>query len=133
VLNHLTFKQAITITPFFNLVLEHNPGAAFSFLAQEGGWQGWLLGIIAVIVSVFLIIWLYKLPAKNKLLAIGLALIIGGALGNVMDRILHGYVIDFLDFHLNNWHWPAFNLADSAITIGAIILVIDYFAGSTGK
>lgn len=124
-LHFITFNQLIVITPFFNLVLAHNPGAAFSFLAQQGGWQGWLFGIIAILVSIFLIRWLYKLPGKQTWLAVAIALIIGGALGNLGDRIIHGYVIDFLDFHISNWHWPAFNLADSAISIGAVMLVID--------
>ncbi len=126
-LHFITFNQPIIITPFFNLVLAHNPGAAFSFLAQQGGWQGWLFGIIAILVSIFLIRWLYKLPGKQTWLAVAIALIIGGALGNLGDRIIHGYVIDFLDFHIGNWHWPAFNLADSAISIGAMMLVIDMF------
>jgi signal peptidase II len=125
VLHFITFNQPIAITPFFNLVLAHNPGAAFSFLAQQGGWQGWLFGIIAILVSGCLIYWLYKLPSKQTWLAIALALIIGGALGNLCDRVIHGYVIDFLDFYIGNWHWPAFNLADSTISIGAVMLIVD--------
>jgi signal peptidase II len=125
VLRFITFEQPISITPFFNLVLAHNPGAAFSFLAKESGWQGWLFGILAILVCMFLIRWLYKLPSKQVWLATALALIIGGALGNLCDRVIHGYVIDFLDFYIGTWHWPAFNLADSAISVGIIMLIVD--------
>ncbi|MGV2291995.1 signal peptidase II [Trinickia sp. YCB016] len=113
-----------SITPFFNFFLVFNRGAAFSFLAAAGGWQRWaftLLGVAAAAV----ICYLMKRHGNQRLFCTSLALIMGGALGNVIDRIVYGHVIDFLDFHVGGWHWPAFNLADSAITIGAILLVLD--------
>ncbi|HLX01513.1 MAG TPA: signal peptidase II [Trinickia sp.] len=112
------------ITPFFNFFLVFNRGAAFSFLAAAGGWQRWaftLLGVAAAAV----ICYLMKRHGNQRLFCTSLALIMGGALGNVIDRLVYGHVIDFLDFHVGGWHWPAFNLADSAITIGAILLVLD--------
>jgi signal peptidase II len=112
------------ITSFFNLILVYNRGAAFSFLAMAGGWQRWAftaLGVVAALV----ICYLLKRHSGQKMFCTALALILGGALGNVIDRLMYGHVVDFLDFHVGGWHWPAFNLADSAITIGAILLVID--------
>ncbi|SMG60881.1 signal peptidase II [Paraburkholderia susongensis] len=112
------------ITPFFNLIVVYNRGAAFSFLAMAGGWQRWAftaLGVVAALV----ICYLLKRHSGQKMFCTALALILGGALGNVIDRLMYGHVIDFLDFHVGGWHWPAFNLADSAITIGAILLVLD--------
>jgi signal peptidase II len=118
------YGQPYAITPFFNFFLVFNRGAAFSFLAAAGGWQRWgftVLGIVAALV----ICYLMKRHGNQRLFCTALALIMGGALGNVIDRLVHGHVIDFLDFHVGAWHWPAFNLADSAITIGAILLVLD--------
>ena len=112
------------VAPFFNFFVVYNRGAAFSFLAAAGGWQRWAftaLGVVAALV----ICYLLKRHGAQKLFCTALALILGGALGNVIDRLAHGHVIDFLDFHVASWHWPAFNLADSAITIGAILLVLD--------
>lgn len=112
------------ITPFFNLVLVYNRGAAFSFLAAAGGWQRWAftaLGVVAALVIGYLL----KRHASQKMFCTALSLILGGALGNVLDRLMYGHVIDFLDFHVGGWHWPAFNVADSAITIGAVLLVFD--------
>jgi len=112
------------ITSFFNLVLVYNRGAAFSFLAAAGGWQRWAftaLGVVAALVIGYLL----KRHASQKMFCTALALILGGALGNVLDRLMYGHVIDFLDFHVGGWHWPAFNVADSAITIGAVLLVFD--------
>jgi signal peptidase II len=112
------------ITSFFNLILVYNRGAAFSFLAMAGGWQRWAftaLGVVAALV----ICYLLRRHSGQKMFCTALALILGGALGNVIDRLMYGHVIDFLDFHVGGWHWPAFNLADSAITIGAILLVVD--------
>lgn len=119
-----SYGEGRVITPFFNLVLVYNKGAAFSFLSAAGGWQRWAftaLGVVAALV----ICYLLKRHATQKLFCTALALIMGGALGNVIDRLLYGHVIDFLDFHVGGWHWPAFNLADSAITIGAVLLVFD--------
>ncbi len=112
------------ITSFFNLFLLHNQGAAFSFLANAGGWQRWGLTAFGVIAA-FFIVYLLKRHAQQRLFCTALSLILGGALGNVIDRVRYGYVIDFLDFHIRNWHWPAFNLADSAITCGVFLLILD--------
>ncbi|TDN68666.1 signal peptidase II [Paraburkholderia sp. BL10I2N1] len=118
------YGESVAIAPFFNLVLVYNRGAAFSFLAAAGGWQRWAftgLGVVAALV----ICYLLKRHGTQRLFCTALALILGGALGNVIDRLVYGHVIDFLDFHVRGWHWPAFNLADSAITIGAALLVFD--------
>ncbi|MES2979988.1 MAG: signal peptidase II [Pseudomonadota bacterium] len=112
------------VTSFFNVVRAHNSGAAFSFLAEAGGWQRWFFTAIGVAAALF-IGYLLKSHAGEKLFSFALALILGGAIGNVIDRILHGYVIDFLDFHYRGWHFPAFNVADSAITVGAVCLILD--------
>lgn len=112
------------VTSFFNVVRAHNSGAAFSFLAGASGWQRWFFTVIGVLAAA-LILWLLKSHAGQKLFAFAMACILGGAIGNVIDRVLYGYVIDFLDFHWHGWHFPAFNVADSAITVGAACLVLD--------
>ena len=112
------------VTDFFNLVRAHNPGAAFSFLAGASGWQRWFFTALAVGVSVLILVWL-RAHAAQRLFALALALILGGALGNAIDRLVHGHVIDFLQFHWGGWAFPSFNLADSAITLGALLLVAD--------
>lgn len=112
------------VTGFFNLVLTYNKGAAFSFLANAGGWQDEFLTAVGVAASLF-IIYLLARHGTQRLFSLALALILGGAVGNVIDRIAYGHVIDFLDFHLGGWHWPAFNLADSAIVGGAALLILD--------
>lgn len=112
------------IFSFFNLVRVHNSGAAFSFLAGAGGWQRWFFTVVGLVAAVF-IIWMLRSHPGQRLFAFALSCILGGALGNVLDRLLHGYVVDFLDFHHRGWHFPAFNLADSAITLGAICLILD--------
>ena len=118
--------EARAVTGFFNLVLTYNKGAAFSFLASAAGWQrGLFIGI--ALVAIVVISVLLTRHAGDKLFCVSLALILGGAIGNVLDRIALGYVVDFLDFHIAGWHWPAFNLADSAITVGALLLVVDSF------
>ena len=116
--------DATHVTSFFNVVRVHNSGAAFSFLAGAGGWQRWFFTVIGLAAAV-LILWLLKSHAGQKLFSFALACILGGAIGNVIDRILYGYVVDFLDFHWRGSHFPAFNLADSAITIGATCLILD--------
>ncbi|WP_350282485.1 signal peptidase II [Nitrosomonas sp.] len=121
---NLTYGQQIMITEFFNLVLTYNAGAAFSFLSDASGWQRWFLSTIAVLVSVLIVYLLYK-NTTNRLFCLALSLILGGALGNLWDRIMLGHVVDFLDFHLSGYHWPAFNLADSAIFCGAFLLILD--------
>jgi signal peptidase II len=119
--------ETVAVLPSFNLVLAHNYGAAFSFLAGAGGWQRWFFTGLAIIVSIVLTVWLSRLKSNAKLEAISLALILGGAIGNVIDRVLHGYVIDFLDVYYGSYHWPAFNIADSAICVGAVLLILDSF------
>ncbi len=125
--NWLDLYESVPVLPFFNLTLAHNFGAAFSFLAGAGGWQRWFFVVLAVVISAVLIIWMRRLAQTAKLEAISLALIIGGAIGNVIDRLIYGYVIDFLDVYAGSYHWPAFNIADSAICVGAVLLIIDSF------
>lgn len=126
----LTYYKPVAVMPLFNFTLLHNTGAAFSFLSEAGGWQRWFFTLIAVGVSVFLVLWLKRLTAQEKIQAISLALILGGAIGNVIDRIRFGYVVDFLDFYYGTWHFPAFNIADSAITIGAVLIIYDSLFGA---
>lgn len=121
--------ESVTIVPFFNLTLVHNPGAAFSFLASAGGWQRWLFTVLALLVSLIIVIWLSRLHPQEHWLAGALALILGGAIGNLTDRLMYGYVIDFLDVYYLEWHWPAFNVADSAISLGAVMLIVDALKG----
>ncbi len=121
------WENRIEVLPFFNLLYVHNYGAAFSFLSDEEGWQRWLFTAIAFIVTAMLTYWMSKLPAKEKWNNIAYALIIGGAVGNVFDRVVHGFVVDYLDVYWGNYHWPAFNLADSAICIGAAMIILDAF------
>lgn len=117
--------ESIPILPMFNLVHAHNPGAAFSFLSKAGGWQRWFFAAIALVISVVLGVWLSRLQKTEKLLAVALALVLGGAIGNLIDRLAYGYVIDFLDVYYQAHHWPAFNVADSAITVGVVLLLLD--------
>ena len=112
------------VTSFFNVVRVHNTGAAFSFLAQAGGWQRWFFTALGVIAAT-VIVWMIRSHPGQKLFCFAMACILSGALGNVIDRLLYGYVVDFLDFHWAGWHFPAFNVADSAITLGAACLILD--------
>ena len=121
----LTLYRPVELTSWLNMTLAHNYGAAFSFLNDAGGWQRWLFTGLALVVTVVLVVWLFRLTAREKLTAAALALIIGGAVGNLVDRVNHGYVVDFIDVYYRDWHWPAFNVADSAITCGVILLLID--------
>lgn len=123
----LAFGQRVNVLPFFDLIYTVNPGAAFSFLAGAGGWQRWFFTLVAVVISVVLVIWILRLPVKARWMPVTLALILGGAIGNVLDRIRLGHVEDFLLFYWGNWSFPAFNMADMAITVGAIMLLIDAF------
>ncbi len=125
VLGSMDLYQSVQVTSFFNLTYVHNYGAAFSFLHDADGWQRWFFTGIAAVVSVLILWWLKNTPRAQTLLPVAYTLVLGGALGNVYDRLVHGYVIDFLDFYVGQWHWPAFNLADSAIFLGAILLIID--------
>ena len=121
----LTLGVPVEILPVFNLTLQHNPGAAFSFLADEGGWQRWLFTLISVVVSALLAIWMWRLKRHEKLMSAALALILGGAIGNLWDRMLLGYVVDFISVHYETYFFPAFNVADSAITVGAGLMILD--------
>ncbi|MBD3610257.1 MAG: signal peptidase II [Gammaproteobacteria bacterium] len=123
----LAYLIPVEILPFFNLTLAHNTGAAFNFLSDAGGWQRWFFIVLAVIVSGVLIQWVRKLNESEKVEAIGLVLIIGGALGNVWDRMAHGYVVDFIQLHYAGYYFPTFNIADMAISIGAVLLIIESF------
>ena len=125
----LSYAQPVEVLPFFNLTLLHNTGAAFSFLAEHPGWQRWFFAAIAIGASIGLTVWLSRIRADEKLLAIALPLIIGGALGNLYDRLIHGYVVDFLSFHAAGWYSPAFNVADIGITLGAIGLIWESVMG----
>jgi len=121
------------VTSFFNLVLAYNQGAAFNFLASAGGWQRWMFTLLGIAAALF-ICFLLRRHAAQRLFCLSLALILGGALGNVLDRLMYGHVIDFLDFHIGAWHWAAFNVADSAITVGAILLVLnELWRGRNGR
>ena len=124
ILGYYRLGDATAVTSFFNVVRVHNSGAAFSFLAGAGGWQRWLFTVIGVAAALF-IVWLLRSHPGQRLFSFALACILGGALGNVIDRSLHGYVVDFLDFLYAAWHFPAFNVADAAITIGAVCLILD--------
>ena len=125
------FQQIVVIPDYFSWTLAYNTGAAFSFLADGGGWQRWLFALIAVVVSAVLVVWLKRLGRNDTWLAIALALVLGGALGNLYDRIALGHVIDFILVHWQNRHYfPAFNFADSAICVGAIMLALDMFKGN---
>lgn len=124
-LSFLAPYEPVSLLPIFNLTLAFNPGAAFSFLGDAGGWQRWFFIALAMMVSVALLVWLRKTAKSNKVLVIGLLAVLGGALGNVIDRIAYQHVVDFLDFHWHFWHYPTFNIADIAITLGALLLVWD--------
>ncbi|MDO9005008.1 MAG: signal peptidase II [Aquabacterium sp.] len=126
--SHFVYGESMAVTSFFNLVLAHNTGAAFSFLSEAGGMQRWLFSFVAVAASVW-IVWLLRKHQTEMLFSFSLAFILGGALGNLIDRIAYGYVVDFLDFHWSGYHFAAFNVADSAITCGAALLIWDSFRG----
>lgn len=121
----LEYGQPLVFTSFFNFTLLHNYGAAFSFLSDAGGWQRWMFSALAVVVSLGLVVWLARLRTGRLLEASALALVLGGAVGNVIDRLLHGYVVDFIVVHYQQHYWPAFNIADSAICVGAALLILD--------
>ena len=122
------YQQIVVIPDLFSWTLAYNTGAAFSFLADSAGWQRWLFALIAVVVSAVLVVWLKRLGRNDTWLAIALALILGGALGNLYDRITYGHVVDFILVHWQNrWYFPAFNFADSAICVGAVMLALDMF------
>lgn len=125
--------QSIPVMPYFNLTYVHNTGAAFSFLSEAGGWQRWFFAGLALVISVVITMWIARLKAHETLLAVALALVLGGAVGNLIDRLIYGYVIDFLDVYVDNWHWPAFNIADSAITLGVVLMLLESFGIAHSK
>ena len=124
IVGYYQLGDSTQVTSFFNIVRVHNSGAAFSFLAGASGWQRWFFTVIGVVAAT-VIIWLLKSHSGQKLFAFALACILAGAIGNVIDRVLYGHVVDFLDFHWRGWHFPAFNIADSAISVGAACLILD--------
>lgn len=123
----LVYARPVEVFSWFNLTLQHNTGAAFSFLSDAGGWQRWFFTVVAVVISGVLTVWLFMAPRAHWLLGLSLALILGGAVGNVWDRVALGYVVDFISVHYQGWYFPAFNIADSAITVGAICMLLDSF------
>lgn len=129
VLQNLGFGETIYVAPFWNWVLTYNPGAAFSFLADQPGWQRWLFTLLALGVSGWIAVMLRQ-QAQHRLLSLALTLVMGGALGNVIDRVRFGAVVDFIQWHLAGYYWPAFNVADSAITLGAVLLVVEQLTAS---
>lgn len=125
----LSGQQAVVLLPFLALRKAYNYGAAFSFLGDASGWQRWFFIILALVVIAVLIAWLNRLPAEDLRARVALVLILGGAAGNVIDRLVYGYVIDFIDVFYGSWHWPTFNIADSAISVGAALLLLDALLG----
>lgn len=123
----LEYGQPVRVFWWFNLTLQHNMGAAFSFLNDAGGWQRYFFSAAAIVISTALAIWLYVMPRGQRLLALSLGLILGGALGNLWDRVALGYVVDFISVHYDNYYFPAFNIADSAISVGAVGMLLDSF------
>ena len=129
----LAMHQSVELLPFLALRKAYNSGAAFSFLSDASGWQRWFFIILALVVIVILLAWLRRLPPGDKQVRLALVLILGGAAGNLVDRVVHGHVIDFIDFFYGSWHYPTFNVADSAIFIGACLLLLDVFRGGHEK
>lgn len=130
----LEFHQLTHVMPYFDWYLTYNKGAAFSFLADQGGWQRWFFAILTTIISIVLLVWLKKLEPEQKYTAIALCLIIGGAIGNLIDRVALGHVIDFIQIWLGTYPWPSFNVADMAISIGAVLLIsADLFLGESNN
>lgn len=130
---HIQPYETIEVMPFFNLVIRYNPGAAFSFLANEDGWQVIFFSTVSIVVSLGILYWMYTIPAKSRWLACALAFILAGALGNLYDRLTLGEVVDFIDWYYGEYHWPAFNIADSVIMLGAVMMVIDGFLNTEEK
>ena len=121
----LNYGLPVEILPVFNLTLQHNTGAAFSFLADAGGWQRWFFTIVSAVVSIVLVIWLSRLRSEQSLMIASLSCILGGAIGNLWDRVVLGYVVDFISVHYGTWYFPTFNIADMAISIGAGLMILD--------
>ena len=128
----LEYGRPVEVFSWFNLTLQYNRGAAFSFLSDAGGWQRYFFSVVAVVISAVLVVWLYRMPRQQRLLALALALILGGALGNVWDRLALGHVVDFISVHYGGYYFPAFNIADSAISVGAALMIFDSLFGQEG-
>jgi signal peptidase II len=126
----LALGESIVLMPMVAITKAYNYGAAFSFLGSASGWQRWFFIVLAVVVSSVLLVWLARLAQHERGTALALSLILGGAVGNLIDRVLYGYVIDFIDVYYHAWHWPTFNIADSAITLGAGLLILDALVGN---
>jgi signal peptidase II len=124
-LAHLDYGHPVRLLPVFNLTLQYNTGAAFSFLSDAGGWQRWFFSTVALLASLVICIWLTRLHRGETMLAISLSLILGGAVGNLWDRLTLGYVVDFISVHYQQWYFPTFNVADSAVTVGAGLMILD--------
>ena len=120
----LELYERIPVTSFFNITKAYNPGAAFSFLSEAGGWQRWFFTIVSAVVSVVLIVWLQRMTARERWLGTAIALILGGAVGNLIDRVVYGHVVDFVQVYWRDWYFPSFNVADAAISVGAAILIV---------
>jgi len=125
--------RPLPLVPLLNLTLMYNEGAAFSFLADAGGWQRWFFACFAILMSVVLVVWLLRLGPREHLMAAALSLVVGGAVGNLIDRVLTGRVVDFIDLYVGDWHWPAFNVADSAITLGVALLLLGNLRAGQGR
>ncbi|QPK62040.1 signal peptidase II [Methylomonas sp. LL1] len=125
--NAMQLFESIPLMPYFNLTYVHNTGAAFSLLSEAGGWQRWFFAGLALVMSAIIGVWLARLKKHETLMAVALSLVLGGAIGNLIDRVAYGYVIDFLDVYYQTWHWPAFNIADSAICIGVGLMLLENF------
>ena len=124
-LAQLDYGRPVPLLPVLNLTLQYNPGAAFSFLSDAGGWQRWFFSIVALVASVVIAVWLARLKPHDRLLAVSLSLILGGAIGNLWDRLQFGHVVDFISVHYHNWYFPTFNVADSAVSVGAALMILD--------
>lgn len=129
----LEMFQPVAVMPMFNMTLMYNPGAAFSFLSEAGGWQRWFFTIVALVISGVIFTWIRRLDVGQHLQAAALSLVLGGALGNLIDRLLLGHVVDFIQIYYDRWYWPAFNIADSAITLGVVLLILDTLRNKTAS
>lgn len=127
IVGHFELFERLPVMPYFDLVRLHNSGAAFSFLANASGWQNWFFAITALLVSVVLLWWFFQQPSGRVVVPLGLVLVLGGAIGNLIDRLAQGYVVDFVLLYYDRWSFPAFNIADAAITVGVILLLFDGF------
>ncbi|SES64478.1 signal peptidase II [Thorsellia anophelis] len=125
VLHNFMLGESVPVMPFLNFAYAQNTGAAFGFLSEHSGWQRWFFTLIAVSISSILVYFMRKTPSNHKMINIGYAMVIGGALGNLFDRLVHGFVIDFIDFYIGNWHFATFNIADIAICVGAGLILLD--------